>query len=229
MSINVVGHASILAEKAAQITPQTFKTESISTQALAKHGYVIVPDFLAAEHCHTLYQYAQTIAPNGWQQAAIGRANKRTTNTHVRQDRIRWLNPAQPIEAEYLAMMETLRTQLNRELFMGLFDYECHLAHYPKGAFYRKHVDAFKGRSNRILSSVFYLNPDWQAGDGGELVIYGHQGEILERVLPEAGKLVLFLSDVFVHEVLAGNRDRYSITGWFRTNNSVNGMVDPTQ
>ena len=123
--------------------------------------------------------------------------------------------------------MEQLRVEFNRSLFMGLFDYECHLAHYPNGAFYKKHLDAFKGRSNRVLTTVFYLNPEWREEDGGQLVIYGAQGEVLETVLPQQGRLVVFLSDRFVHEVLPSKRDRFSVTGWFRINASVSGIIDP--
>lgn len=211
------------------LTVADFATESIAIDQLASQGYVIVPNFLAREQCLELYHYARHLVPQAWQQAGIGRADSYTTNSAVRQDKIRWLQPEFPYESAYLKMMDQLRLELNRELFMGLFDYECHLAHYPPGAFYRKHLDAFKGRSNRILTTVFYLNPDWQEQDGGQLVIYGEQGEVLETVLPEAGKLVVFLSDVFVHEVLAGLRDRFSITGWYRLNASIGGVIDPTR
>ncbi|MBY6064042.1 proline hydroxylase [Pseudidiomarina sediminum] len=206
-----------------------FDTATIDIEHFISHGYVIVPNFLERQHCLDLYHYAVDLPPPAWQQAGIGRAENYTTNTAVRQDRIRWLNSDAPYENAYLQLMDQLRTLINRELFMGLFDYECHLAHYPPGAFYRKHLDAFKGRSNRILTTVFYLNPEWQEHDGGQLVIYGDRGQVLETVLPEAGKLVLFLSDVFVHEVLTGLRDRYSITGWYRLNASVSGIVDPTR
>lgn len=206
-----------------------FATAAIDFDLLAERGYVIVPNFLAAHYCQQLYDYAQRLSVTDWQQAGVGRADQYTTNTAVRQDKIRWLSRAYGPEQAYLEMMDNLRLQVNRELFMGLFDYECHLAHYPPGAFYRKHLDAFKGRSNRILTTVFYLNSDWQTADGGQLIIYGEGGEILEQVLPEAGKLVMFLSDVFVHEVLAGQRDRFSITGWYRHNNSLNGVIDPSR
>ncbi|MBG23644.1 MAG: proline hydroxylase [Idiomarinaceae bacterium] len=212
----------------ARLAADDFATDAIDIDQLAEHGYVIVPNFLPRSQCSALYDYAQQLAPQAWQQAGIGRSDNYTTNTAVRQDKIRWLSAQEPLENAYLVMMDQLRVQLNRELFMGLFDYECHLAHYPPGAFYRKHLDAFKGRSNRILTTVFYLNSEWQEADGGQLVIYGERGEVLETVLPEAGKLVVFLSDVFVHEVLAGLRDRFSITGWYRLNTSIGGLVDPT-
>ena len=94
----------------------------------------------------------------------------------VRNDRILWLSAEQAIENTYLKLMDELRTELNRQLFLGLFDYECHFAHYPKGAFYKKHLDAFKGRSNRRLTTVMYLNEDWQSNTVVNL-IYSDRGE----------------------------------------------------
>ena len=195
--------------------------------SVADTGYCIVDNFLPQQQSQALYDYSQQLPAQYWNMAGIGRQQSQTINTMVRNDRIYWLTPEQPEHADYLAIMEELRVEFNRSLFMGLFDYECHLAHYPNGAFYKKHLDAFKGRSNRVLTTVFYLNPQWQEDDGGQLVIYGAKGEVLETVLPQQGRLVVFLSDRFVHEVLPSKRDRFSVTGWFRINASVSGIIDP--
>jgi len=106
---------------------------------------------------------------------------------------------------------------MNQRLFLGLFDYESHYAHYPSGAFYKRHVDAFKGQSNRVLTTVMYLNPFWQTQDGGQLQIYDiNDDNLITSVEPEMGTFVVFLSEQFPHEVLPSKRDRYSIAGWFR-------------
>jgi len=105
---------------------------------------------------------------------------------------------------------------------------ESHFAHYRTGDFYRRHLDAFKGEENRVLSVVAYLNPDWSEEDGGELVLYPERGGAAElRVTPAQGTLVLFLSEHFEHEVLPARRDRFSIAGWFRQNNSSASRADP--
>ncbi|MAA61264.1 2OG-Fe(II) oxygenase [Idiomarina loihiensis] len=194
---------------------------------VADHGYCIIDNFLQPQRSQALYQYAQQLPAQYWNLAGIGRQQNQTINTMVRNDRIYWLTPEEPRHKDYLSIMDELRHEFNRELFLGLFDYECHLAHYPKGAFYKKHLDAFKGRSNRVLTTVFYLNPEWQETDGGQLVIYGDKGQVLETVLPKQGRLVVFLSDRFVHEVQRSERDRFSITGWFRINASISGIIDP--
>src|SRR5690606_35704056 len=118
---------------ALSIDPTVFQTSAIDFGQLAQHGYIVVPNFLAATHCQKLFDYANNLPANAWQQAGIGRADQYTTNTTVRQDRIRWLQRDNAAEGAYLEMMDNLRLQVNRELFMGLFDYECHLAHYPPG------------------------------------------------------------------------------------------------
>ena len=51
--------------------------------------------------------------------------------------------------------------------------------------------------------------------------------KLLQKILPEYVRLVIFLSDKFPHEVLPANKDRYSIAGWFRVNNSSSTRVDP--
>jgi SM-20-related protein len=123
--------------------------------------------------------------------------------------------------------MEEIKITLNRQLFMGLFDYESHYAHYEAGAFYKKHLDAFKGRSNRILTTVAYLDNQWSPYKGGELSIYNADNQLISLVPPKAGTFVVFLSDEFPHEVHLCHDDRYSIAGWFRINASHSAKVDP--
>lgn len=212
------------------MTTETLITEETVARlsgALVERGYAIIPDFLTEAEARLLFTYADSL-PNGqWYLAGIGREQRHTVNTHVRSDEIHWLTVEQPLEALWLEKMDRLRVALNRSLFLGLFDFESHLARYQPGSRYQKHLDAFKGRSNRVLSTVCYLNPEWTDRDGGELVIYGKRGEILETIQPTQGTLVVFLSDTFVHEVRIAHRLRYSITGWFRHNTTNTHRIDP--
>jgi len=59
------------------------------------------------------------------------------------------------------------------------------------------------------------------------LRIYDDNEQFLMDVSPKGGRLVLFLSEEFPHEVLPANQERYSIAGWFRVNGSGNGRLDP--
>ncbi len=196
---------------------------------LATTGYCIYPQALPHSLTDRMYQYMQDLEQEEFRRAGIGRDQEHQLNRQVRGDQIRWLSASRPEESAYLAWMEELRIGINRRLMMGLFDYECHFSRYPQGAFYRRHLDAFQGRTNRVLSTVCYLNPDWQPGNGGELLIYAdEQAQApIERVQPCYGTLVVFLSDRFPHEVLPAQRERLSLTGWYRVNNSLGGIVDP--
>lgn len=200
--------------------------------SLEQRGYVIVPDALAPALTDSLFADLMSTTGADFKPAGIGRQEDFQLNRSVRSDRICWLRGATPASEAFLSWAERLRQGLNRRLFLGLFDYECHYASYPTGAFYKKHYDAFKGQATRVLSTVCYLNPDWGPDDGGELVLYEDDAETgtnreLERVQPEYGKLVIFLSEVFPHEVLPAMRERYSIAGWFRVNTSSGEFPDP--
>ncbi|MDD1016298.1 2OG-Fe(II) oxygenase [Pseudomonas rubra] len=148
--------------------------------------------------------------------AAVGRGVSQEVREGIRGDRIQWLEPGQAEPCDhYLALMNSLREALNRGLFLGLEDFECHFALYPPGAFYRKHVDRFRDDDRRTVSAVIYLNQDWQPAHGGQLRMT-LRGDVEHDVQPIGGCLVVFLSGEFPHEVLPAYRDRLSLTGWFR-------------
>ncbi|MCA6128155.1 2OG-Fe(II) oxygenase [Thalassolituus oleivorans] len=197
---------------------------------LSHRGYAVIdcalPDNMTLQLAQRLLQLIRQ-DDDSLQAAGIGRGDQHAQNRFVRQDKIRWLEQADEAEKAWLDYMSELRAYLNRRLFLGLFSYESHFAHYQPGAFYKKHLDAFRGQANRVLSTVLYLNNHWQASDGGELLIYNEDNQLIETVIPAYGRLVVFLSEEFPHEVKPAQRDRYSIAGWFRVNTSNNDKVDP--
>lgn len=202
---------------------------------LVDRGYIILPQALPGQLLDNLLTRLQALDDEDFKRAGIGRQDDFQIDTSIRRDRIRWLQQNDPAEVGFLTWMDGLRHALNRRLFMGLMDYECHFASYGVGAFYKKHFDAFKrpvallqapvqisplqAQPSRVLSTVLYLNPEWQPGDGGELRIYDEDdAQLLETIAPQYGKLVIFLSEKFPHEVLVAQRERHSIAGWFRVN-----------
>ncbi len=197
--------------------------------ALVDTGYIILPSALPETLTSELYLHLQALNDQQFQRAGVGREQDHQLHGGIRRDQIRWLGRQQTIEAEYLDWMEDLREGLNRRLFMGLFDYEAHFSHYRAGAFYKRHLDAFRGQTNRVLTTVLYLNPDWDEQQGGELLIWPEPDSetVIEKVVPQMGTLVIFLSEQFPHEVLPASTDRYSIAGWFRVNTSINNQIDP--
>lgn len=190
--------------------------------AIAGPGMGIFPDFLDAGQVAALRDDFHSLPD--WQitPAGIGREQANHNNERIRTDKTRWLDGTTAPQQAYLSLMADLQQAVNRHLFMGLKDYECHYARYDQGDFYKKHLDAFKGRSNRRLTTVLYLNDGWQPADGGELLIYGEKSKVpLHSVTPHGGTLVCFLSERFPHEVLPANRSRLSIAGWFRVDDPI--------
>lgn len=191
-------------------------------------GYSINPCALPPGLAVELLQQLRKVPDDQFSPAGIGRQQDKTLDRRVRKDEICWITGESAAGRHWLDWTGDLRVFLNRHLMLGLFSFESHFAHYAPGAFYRRHLDAFKGQSNRLVSVVAYLNPDWLAGDGGELVIYPQAGSADGiRVAPAVGTLAVFLSEDFEHEVLPARRDRYSIAGWFRVNSSSARRVDP--
>lgn len=195
---------------------------------LLANGYVIcpgaLPESLGQDICEQLFELDRS----EFTAAGIGRRDRHMQNEFVRTDRICWLTGETPTGKRWLDWAERLQVYLNRRLFMGLFSFESHLAHYRVGDFYKRHYDAFQSQRNRVLSMVVYLNPSWGPDDGGELVLYRDDADQEGiKVTPLMGTVVLFLSEEFPHEVLPAKRDRYSIAGWYRVNGSTPERVDP--
>ena len=189
---------------------------------IERDGWVAIPSFIAPGMVDALGEECVRLAAQGsFHDAAIGSGADRKMAEDVRADQILWLEQSGSSEAqkECPDRFEELRLKLNRELQLGLFEFECHFARYTPGAFYRKHLDQFSRDSRRRLSSILYLNSNWQSEDGGELRLYLERKPVSGHVdiQPDGGTLVLFLSDRFPHEVLPAKRERLSLTGWFKT------------
>jgi len=201
--------------------------EAIAADLLEK-GYSINPNAVPADLLSELWQQLRSMPSHQFDSAGVGRQQAHTVNSFIRSDAISWIERDTPAGEDWLNWAAELQQYLNRRLFLGLFSFESHFSHYAPGDFYKKHRDAFKGQSNRVLSVVLYLNPDWMPDDGGELALYhGEQSQSVLKVTPSMGTLVAFLSKEFPHEVLPAKRDRYAIAGWFRVNTTSTGRADP--
>lgn len=191
-------------------------------------GYSICPLAVPDAIARDLHDYQQKLNDNKYSDAGIGRGDGFLKTEFVRTDEICWITGESEVGRQWIDWMSGLQRHLNQRLFLGLFSFESHFAHYAPGAYYKRHYDAFRGEANRVLSVVAYLNPVWGHAEGGELVLYrndqDHDGL---KVIPLYGTMVMFLSEEFPHEVLPATRDRYSIAGWFRLNTSINNTIDP--
>lgn len=137
-------------------------------------------------------------------------------NDKIRGDYIHWLNDDTQHQAEqaFLKAFQAFVDFLNQSANEQLTYFEFHYALYPKGTFYRRHLDQFKNGGSRRYSVVCYLNNDWTAEDGGALVLYLDDQD--KVILPKGGRLVCFESGKLEHEVKVAHRERLSLTGWLR-------------
>ncbi|AKE51495.1 2OG-Fe(II) oxygenase [Kangiella geojedonensis] len=195
---------------------------------LSKKGYSVNYNALPQQLSLELLDQLHVMSRKEFDAAGIGRQQDHMVDNSVRTDEICWIDGSSDAGEKWLAWSSELREYLNSQLFLGLFSFESHFAHYGPGDFYKRHLDAFKGQSNRVLSIVVYLNVDWQPEDGGELVLYKDEEDAEGfKVNPSLGTVVAFLSEQFPHEVLPAAHDRYSIAGWYRLNTSQPDRVDP--
>ncbi|WP_227431261.1 2OG-Fe(II) oxygenase [Psychrobacter sp. I-STPA6b] len=144
--------------------------------------------------------------------------------SHIRGDKIRWIDKNSPSGMAYLQAIDDLAHFFNRYLFAGIRHCEAHYACYPSGFGYQWHTDNPQGRDERVISAVFYLNDEWQKSDGGALEMIDKHGHSHE-VLPKANRLIIFDSNLR-HQVQIAHRQRYSIATWMRRDNPVPFVAD---
>ena len=199
-----------------------------AAQALAKHGYVVLPGAWpengqdGGDGWLQLRQEAELLfADDAFSAARVGRGEAGVDGalreSPIRGSSVCWLDASMPVGQAFMCWMEGLRVSLNRDLFLGLDSFEAQYAHYPIGARYGTHVDRHRQSNARVVSAVIYLNSDWPSDAGGELIIYGEHNVPRLTLAPDGGTLVLFMSDETPHEAKRATRERWSIAGWFRT------------
>lgn len=182
---------------------------------LSLFDYVVIDNFLSTNILINLKTYfKEKELQDKLDQAAIGASGDSKVINEIRGDYTYWLDKKRDEKAlKIFESLDEVKSMINRFCFLSLSDYEFHLALYPVDSFYKKHLDQFKGRNNRMISMIIYLNENWKHGDGGELKIYpeGKEDKIIE---PIENRCILFRSDILYHEVLPTNKPRKSITGW---------------
>ncbi len=182
---------------------------------IAENGFAVIDDFLSNEEIDSVL--ALQGFKNGllqFKKAGIGKNQDKQINEAIRGDYIQWIDPnnAEPPLLTYLGKLKQVIAFVNQSLFLSLKDCEVHQTIYPIGSFYKRHLDQFKKDDHRKLSVICYLNKDWKEADGGQLRMFiGHESK---DILPLAGRLVCFRSDLLEHEVLPATRERLSLTGW---------------
>lgn len=180
---------------------------------LSNNDLVVIDDFLPEQLWLKLRAFLlKKEEENNFQKAALGTGAEKRIIDEIRGDYTFWLEPKRDTElSEFFEIIDDIKYKLNRYCYLSLSGYEFHLAHYPEGSFYKKHIDQFSSRSNRMISMIIYLNEGWKEGNGGELKVYQEKETL---IAPLKNRCVMFKSANVPHEVLPTNVSRFSLTGW---------------
>ncbi len=196
-------------------------------EGIVRQGYAVADGFLPPQETRIMLEEAGRLFSQGqFNAAGIGKGGMHQVNREIRRDQVRWLdhtNPPEPFRP-FFRQLDDLARYFNRTCYLGIRDMELHLAVYPEGAFYKRHLDVFRHTRARKITVVFYLNFDWDESLGGQLRLYLPREDGSEAALdlgPIAGRLVCFDSHAIEHEVLPARRERYSITGWLKDEPSL--------
>lgn len=182
---------------------------------VAESGCAVRRDFLPPALISALrVDLEQSHSQQHFVAGTLGR--ERVVGAQLRSDEICWFDAARPTlpQQTFLQHIELFRQELNKQLQLGVFEFESHYTVYRPGSHYARHVDQQRGSDARVVSVIAYLNESWCGLDGGALRVYFPTHTL--DILPEAGTLVAFLSAKLEHEVLVPYRERYSVTGWLR-------------
>jgi len=250
-SSSTISTRSIFSKNSHRTTKLYHKLPVQAIQNLAKEGYVILPGFLPPDVVSSLRSDVFDLrSKNKFQTAKIGQDSTNELNTNIRIAETCFLGPNRLKDVpsssrkQLYETLDGIRTSLSGNTILdGMYDRngeelisasptldpklsELLYAYYPKGGFYKRHVDAVKNSASvlRSYSLLLYLNDDWKEQDGGCLRIHlDSGGEFLPPgdeqkfidVKPEGGTLVLFRSELIPHEVLNTGKERLAIIGWY--------------
>lgn len=198
---------------------------------LHAHGFAWQDNMLPEEAARSLLQEAQALPADTLKPAGMSTSVAKWHDQTVRGDAIGWvpLEPtssafaslhATPAWARYRSMLaqvvEVLNCASRRAHGTGAEELrvpdKVMLAHYPAGARYVRHSDVSPAVSHRRVTSILYLNADWEPSHGGELLLHAPESLPLP-VAPQQGRLLLFRSQL-EHEVCMTHRPRWALTAW---------------
>lgn len=188
-------------------------------ECIEDSGIYIAPNFIPLSSVTIWRAFAERQwAQNNFRNSHIGKRDQQIQNAEIRSDKILWVDPFSGPTRPIGKWLEALSSDLRDHFRVSIPEIESHFSFYSANARYDRHIDNAKGENSRVFTFIFYLNPDWKLGDGGELVIYdpGEPMKSLFRIAPTAGTFVLFRSELFYHEVLNSKVPRFALTGWLR-------------
>ncbi len=185
--------------------------------SLCNEDVAVIDNFLPESQYNAICNMAEKLyQAKQFKPSGIGRLQRFQNNDSIRNDEIYWLESNAPaLPSQFLmSALTALMESLNQTFFLSLIEFEAHFAVYQPGSYYKKHRDQFRDNDARMISCVYYLNPEWAEDDGGHLLIY-QQNQLSHRLLPQGNRLVCFKSHL-LHEVEVTRKQRLSLTAWIK-------------
>jgi SM-20-related protein len=193
-------------------------TRLVPVAAIAELGDgepVVLDGVLGSQHAaHVRALVLEVQALGELRPAGLGHDRQRRGG--LRSDHIAWIEPttADPRLLPLLGWFALLQEQLARDAWLGLLRFEVQIAVYDIGPGYVRHADAFHGSGTRRLTAIYYANPHWHTGDGGELRCWPPSGPCVVEPLDD--RMIVFRSERLEHEVAPVLRGpRVAVTAWF--------------
>lgn len=186
-------------------------------QLLGDGGALIFDGVLGHAVASDTFDSIMNLAQNGTlRNAGVGRLGNHRQDESIRQDLITWVdeNTTETFQ-RVTTLFEDVRIAANQHCWLGAKRFDTQIALYNgNGAHYDRHRDAFAGKSNRVLTAIYYPNVFWQPDHGGRLRVFFADDKIQE-IDPIADRLVIFLSERLDHQVLPAYAARAALTAWF--------------
>ena len=232
--VRLAGNDEKLRVKPQNLRPRllpTIVTHDQLAASLRERHYAVCDKFLTLDNAHALHAMLQTQravmdegdVAGGRAAAAYARIIKQAA---PRGDLMKFFTPEeiiqQPALTPVLSVLDAAVGSLQASPLLhgelpvaSLGRDEMQITCYPgHGARYVRHVDN-NANNGRILTCILYANPEWAAGDGGELRLHLHDSHVVD-VAPLLNRCVIFWSDSRVpHEVLPSHADRYALSIWY--------------
>ena len=193
--------------------PNTWDVDQI-IEDFDRQGFSIIDDAYPQNYVQDLVKECSSNL-NQFREAAI----QNGVVSKIRSDHILWIHEDLSIAQQHTQTLLALAEQFNQAFYLGIREVEAHFASYQAGSFYALHRDNPQQKNDRVISTVYYLHPEWQADWGGQLRLQDKHGawQIIE---PRPNRIAIFQSDL-LHEVLPATQQRLSITAWLRSGNQL--------
>jgi SM-20-related protein len=179
------------------------------SEDLCRCGFSVKDNAFTEEVIQALTaEFEDKLLSQNFTPARVGRSFGPTLNSDIRSDVIYWLGK----ESLWDTIVKEMIPFFNRELFIGINDYEFHYALYKESGHYDYHFDENPNSSSqtrRLLTILLYLNQNWDENWGGKLEI-----ENGRAFSPNWNRLIVFESSKFKHRVAPTQKLRRSLTGW---------------